>query len=531
MLAIKRNVLILIGVISRLAREVALLHKFTSDLKILLFIIVSVFFAFISFSQVLAKEEVVRIGFFSDIHFDLPKRKNTKYGGVGVDRLRLSYFSKEVNYEIPTQAKSTIESIQPDFLFDSGDMTAHSGDGEFKAYRNWKKTIDPPIYPVIGNHDREHNSPLLPYGTGFYSICGYNSATRVLKLGNLIFILVSEDHHYELNALDAAISTQKFRWIKSQLEKYSKGDNNIFIIEHYPIENTVAWSDYYYGIGGFYLFGSPGWFDWWWSPWKRVSRKWKQLLEKYEEHIVAHISGHLHIPYGWKDIPKDREIYDYGDGTHKIENVGQFVSGEKINNSDRDYPPHHLPEVYFLNIRALDYQHQIANEFEPKSAVYYADLTQGKKSFNLKAVDIITGNELGAYKVNTDYPIDIEVKQKKPHLVSSDLGIRSKEETVEITERNWFKVKKGEFGWVTFQKAWGEKVNITGVNVISKNGQRGRIHFKSSSDGGRTWSSWTTQLPQEANVLQLRTCFWADEKRAMKIRDVKIRTDQLGGEK
>lgn len=95
-------------------------------------------------------------------------------GGVGDDRLG------EVNYEIPLQAKAAIESINPDFLFDAGDMTDHGKFNEYRAYQNWKEAIDAPIYPVMGNHDREHK-PSMPYETGFYFICGCTSATRGLK--------------------------------------------------------------------------------------------------------------------------------------------------------------------------------------------------------------------------------------------------------------------------------------------------------------------------------------------------------------
>lgn len=464
--------------------------------------------------SVSGKKEV-RIGFFSDIHFDVTKRPDTKFGGVEVDQ------PGKVNFEIPVQAKTTIESIKPDLLFDSGDMTAHSEDEDFQAYQHWKQSIDVPIYPVMGNHDREHKQS-KPYGTGFYSICGYNSATRVLKMGNLVFILISEDHHYEFNELDASISTQKFQWVEQQLRRYSENKNNIFIIEHYPIQNTVAWSDFFYGLGGYYWFGTAGWFDWWWKPWKRTSEKWKQLLEEYEDNVVAHISGHIHIPYGWRDVPNDREIYGYGDGDHKVENVGQFVSGKQINNSDRDRPPYHLPEMDFLNIRALNYKHQVANQFEPSSAVYYADFSQGSEEFNLKAVDIVTGERLGNHRVNIDHPIDLGTG--KLHFMNSDLGIRSKENTVEITENDWFNVHRGKSGWVTFQKEWSEKINVSGVNVTASHGRHSRIHYKGSRDGGKTWDGWTTKPPKNVNVLQVQICFRAEEDRDMKVHDVRVKT-------
>jgi len=486
-------------------------RKYTIETLLVLLLILLV--ASTTSFQTVANEEKVRIGFFSDIHFDVTKRPDTEFGGVEVDQ------RGKVNYEIPVQAKATIESIKPDLLFDSGDMTAHSKDEDFRAYQHWKQSIDVPIHPVMGNHDREHKQS-KPYGTGFYSICGYNSATRVLKMGNLVFILISEDHHYEFHELDAAISAQKFQWIEQQLRRYSQNKNNIFIIEHYPIKNTVAWSDFFYGLGGYYWFGTAGWFDWWWKPWERTSEKWKQLLEEYEEDIVAHISGHIHIPYGWRDVSNDREIYGYGDGDHKVENIGQFVSGKQINDSNRDRLPYQLPEVNFLNIRAIDYKHQVANRFDPSSALYYAVFSQGSEEFNLKAVDIVTGEMLGNYRVNVDHPIDLG--RGKLHFMSSDLGIRSKEKTVEITENDWFDVHEGKSGWVTFQKEWSERINVSGVNVIATHGRHSRIHYKGSRDGGKSWDDWTTQPPQNVNVLQVQICFWAEEDRDMKVHDVRV---------
>jgi 3',5'-cyclic AMP phosphodiesterase CpdA len=471
----------------------------------------------LSFSyQSVSEKKEVRIGFFSDIHFERPAKQGTEFGGVEVDG------TVKADFEIPVLVKSTIDEVAPDVIFDSGDMTAHGETGEYKAYRDWRDALKTTVFPVMGNHDRQHNSPHLPYGTGFYSALGYGSATRVLKLGNLVFILISEDHHYEFSSLDAAISSQKFHWIENQLDRFSKGDNNIFIVEHYPIKETVAWSDSYYGLGGFYMFGSPGWFDWWWAPWKRTSEEWKELLEKYEDSVVAHISGHIHLPYGWKDVPNDRELYGYGDGDWKVENIGQFVSGKEITESSRDRPPHKLPDVYFLNIRALNYNHQAASDHEPSASVYYADFTQGKKSVSLRAVDIVTGEPEGSYRVETDYAIDLG--DGKIRFVNSDLGIRAKDEEAEITEDAWFKVNRGESALVTFQKEWAEKVTVSDVSIASEGGRYGKIYYKASRDGGKTWSNWSTRRPEEANVLQIRTYFHADEESDMMVDDVRIET-------
>jgi len=452
----------------------------------------------------------LRLSFITDIHFDEP-RGGHKYGGVELD-------GDTSDFKIPILAKKSIESVKPDIIFDTGDLTAHSGKIEFRAYSRWMKDLPAPVYAVTGNHDRQHHSLKHPYGTGFYSECGFNSATRTYKMGNLVFIMVSDDHKWEHHPLTDVISDQKFKWIEKQLRKFSKGNNNIFLFGHYPIYKTVAWSDTWYGML---------------PPWKRISDQYKKLLYKYEEHIVAHISGHLHTGYDWKDTPEDSTYRKgctdqrFNDGDEGLENVGHFVSGPKINQTKRNHPPFRLPEMYFLNPQALAYTH--GGPFRAggckcinKGAVYYADLTEGTKYFNLITREINSNTDVDTFKVKTDYKI--QLKNKNMNFIASDLGIRKKDSCIQITENNWFKVKQNCSGEVIFQKRWKKKINFKGVRVISEHGNYGNIQYKISSDSGATWTKWKDRPVGKFNLAQIKIKFKASKNQNMVVKDIKIRT-------
>lgn len=451
----------------------------------------------------------VRIGFVTDIHFDVPANGH-KYGGVEVD-------TGPSNHRIPVMAKEALDALEPDFILDTGDMTAHSGYDEFAAYADWMDDQAAPIYAVMGNHDRQHHDLSHPYGTGFYSECGYTSATRTLKMGNMVFILLSEDHKWEDHPLTAAISDQRFEWLQGQLEKYATGDNNVFILEHYPLRNTVAWSDYWYGTDKRR-----------WPTWAEITKQWKKILREHEDHVVAHFSGHIHTHYAWRDTPYDRKVLGYGDGEHGVENVGHFVNGTLINAQDREHPPHSLPEMYFLNRQALAYTHggpwHAGEEVRQglSSSVGYADIRPGDREITLVERDIRDQTEADRYTVRLDNPA--RIGDGSLHFMASDLGIRKKDNSIQITQNDWFHVPAGEKGVAIFQKRWREPVDIEGVQMHGENGSMDRVRWKASSDTGDSWSDWSAEPPEDADVVQVQIRFVADGDAPLKVHDVRLQT-------
>jgi predicted phosphodiesterase len=462
-------------------------------------------------------KEKVRIGFITDIHFDVPSG-NQPFGGVELD-------GDTSDFEIPLRAKETLDSIQPAFIFDTGDLTVDGKDEEFTEYQKWREEQCAPIYPVMGNHDREHLKG-QPYGTGFYSICKYPAATRTLQMGNIIFILFSEDHLFQDHPLTMAVSDQKIQWLKEQLELYSEKDNNIFIFSHYPLNNTVAWSNYWYGLNSNL-----------WPAWERTSEKIMNLLKEYEDHVVAHISGHIHTHYAWKDHPQDFSEYGYGDKNYGVEHVGHFVYGKDLSQS-RKQSQENLPAVYFLNPQALAYTHgspyagrwwdqnrdmvygEGGEECISTSAVYYADFFRGGDHFNLITRDIHLNQNVDTFQIKTEFPIDLG--KKKLVFKDSDLGIRSKDTLIRIEENAWFSVQESSTGSAVFQKAFPEAVDVKGIDVIAENGDYGKVKFKGSKNHGRSWSSWQSRPPENINALQVKVTFQANSTETMRVRNIKI---------
>ncbi|MGV9172940.1 MAG: hypothetical protein ACOC35_10275, partial [Promethearchaeia archaeon] len=213
-------------------------------------------------------------------------------------------------------------------------------------------------------------------------------------------------------------------------------DTNIYIFEHCPLKNTVAWSD-----GKWWATGN--------DPWEEVSARMVELMKQYDEHIVAHISGHMHTHYGWKDTPTDVEDYGYGDGDQGVENVGHFINGSDKND---------LPDVYFLNPQALCYTHGSAwTEFET-AAIYYYDLNQNENQFVITTRDIHTQKDVEEYTVKTDYPI--ELGSGEISFIESKTTMVSKQETT-IRKKDWLSVEKDSV--VTFHKKWNLAVENISV--------------------------------------------------------------------
>ncbi len=173
------------------------------------------------------------------------------------------------NYEIPVNAENSVNSVSPDYIFDTGDLTESGAREEYKAYSNWIDNLEGKTFSIQGGHDREHRKG-DPYGTGFFTECNFKSPTRVLKMGNLVFLLISEDRYYysKGNIWLHHITPQLHNWIENKVKKYSVENNNIFIMEHCPLHNTVAWSDGH-----------------WWAteepPWVRSSKRLKKTIKGF----------------------------------------------------------------------------------------------------------------------------------------------------------------------------------------------------------------------------------------------------------
>jgi len=442
-----------------------------------------------------ADDKGLRIGFMTDMQFDGPAKDGHRFG--------LAEQGNPHNgegYRIALQAWQAMMEIKPDLIFDAGDLTADGEDEEFLVYRDWMLAMPAPVYPVMGNHDRQHDW-FKPYGRGFHTILGQGSATRTLKVGNLVFILISQDHIQLGHGADKEgidpISSQKQEWIRGQLKQYAGSENNIFLIMHYPLNNTTAFSD-----------------RWWRTDhpaWKRTSNELKELLTEYQSDVVAVFSGHVHMQWDWKDTPDDR-----WDRKGEVENVGFFVDGRKINSEEREYGPHQLPEVHFLNLQALDWPHGPARE----PTVYFADAKPGSRELELLTMRIEDKKIVDRYPIHLPHPVD--VGDGKLRFMESDLGIFEKDLTVKIEEDDWFLIPKGEKGTVEFQQEWAEPVDILGVTVEAEGGKHTGVLYKTSTHPLGDWTDYDSKAPEEAKLLRLQIDFEADPGSVMRVHDVRI---------
>lgn len=482
-------------------------------------------------------ENEVRIGLFAD-----PQITNKKEG-VESDLPGTSY-------EVARYTKSAINSINPDYIFGLGDLTSHSTKEGWIGYKNWLKGLEAPIYDCLGNHDRNHyyegNN-----GTGYFSILGRASDSRVFKMGNNVFILVSEEHDTELDGdlLASTIPAKRFEFMEKNIEKYAENGNNIFILSHVPLTGTVAYSDTW-------VYGNN-------PTWRHITEKFMKLLYDYENSIVARITGHIHTDYRWKDEAQDR------DGIEGVENIGKFVNGTKINKAERKYPPFNLPNIYFLNMPVVDVPHSyvqnifdflfpepnkkseesmiklplyirkayvnlldkglpifdlfhgpITSDFLGRGAVYYFEMKEGEKNVEIVTRWIGGNRDVEKYKLELENPVQLD--DRKMHFVASDLSLMSKE-NLTITLDNWFKVGAGEEGEGVFIKRFPKKEKIKGFSIKASGLQSYSAEWKGSneSDWPKTWVSNPEKLSMVEKV-KVKIKFRSSSQEDAYIKDIDL---------
>ncbi len=481
------------------------------------------------------EENDVRIAIFADPHITNDQQETQTDLGAP---------SKEISFD----AKYALNHIKADYIFGLGDLTAHTQTGEWIGYKKWIENLNAPVYDFLGNHDRDHHPGVGSYGTEYFTKLGRVSATKVLKLGNNIFILVSEDHNPEGdgNNLASIIPDKRFEFIEKYLEKYSDS-NNIFIMSHVQMSGTTAYSKTWF------LGDNP--------HWKKVTQTYMTLFEKYG--VDAHLSGHIHSDYRWKDTPTDQDL-SFG-----VEQVEKFVSGEKINKTKRKYPPSKLPETYFLNMPVIDYAHgyigsrlgvlqyYFFNKLNPASsneeaqkswiqrenrgpplmdilhspkssfftgrgAVYYFEMENNSK--NIQMITRWSGGNIDVenFKIILDHPI--EIGDGEMQFIASDLSLRKKE-NLEITHDNWFKIKPGKKGTGTFSKKYRKKTSIENIEIEAYNLKNYSVQWKGSKNHGENWSQTWLSSPSDlgkVNAIKIRIEFESNAQNTAYIEDIEL---------
>ncbi len=475
----------------------------------------------------------VRLAFFSDVHIQNSEQEvQTDIGAP--------------SSEISKNGKIALNSVNPDYILSTGDLTTHTEPDEWIGYKKWIDDLNAPVFDILGNHDRDHFPNRGTYGTEYFTELGRVSGTKVLKLGNNVFILISEEHNPEFdnNNLASTIPQKRFEFIEKYLKKYSE-NNNIFVINHVPLSGTTAFSKtWFYGNN---------------KNWVQITNKFMTLFEKYD--VVAHISGHIHTDYRWKDEPRDQ------DGTTGVENIGKFISGKEITNSTRLHPPYRLPNTYFLNMPALDFAHGWLSRFHfiaspngnpttktsngkgspyakfeeigppltdilhsaetssflGRAGIYYTNFLENREKIKIITRWVSGNTDVEEFEIELNHAIKLE--NRKIHFIASDLSLREKDNLM-ITRDNWFKTRKGESGVGTFSKKYRKKHLIEGVSIDNHDLKSFDIKWMGSTNSGENWQENWYDNPEnmgEINAVKIKIRFIPETKEKAHIEDIEIR--------
>ena len=465
-----------------------------------------------------------RVAFFADIHFQ------------GIDLGVQTDVGAPSKY-IPKQAQKVLNQIEPDVIFCLGDLTAVSAPEDWQGYQQWLSGIEAPVYEIFGNHDRDYTVFNKDhYGQEFYTVLGRLADTKALRIGNQIFILVSEEHNPEgdENLLTSTIPEKRFQFIERILKKYSN-KNNIFILSHTLLRGTTALSN-----------------DWSFNDindWQYISEKMMTLFDHYP--VVGHLTGHTHLDYRYRSWVKKL------DGSRRETKVGKFINGN-------DYQA--LPNVYFLNMPCVDSAHgwfgsnfailrelgkstaktprspvrkwymkyeeqgpalfdmfykTIWGRFIGRSAIYYIDFIEGSNEIKVITRWLAGNKNVEEYMVKLNQPVDL--KSSMVELVESDLSIESKR-NLNISRDDWFTLLPNQQGWVKLSQSFPELTAPKKVEVSAFNLKNYSIEAKGSRDKGKTWSTWVDNLAElgKINSVKLKVNLEAGDK-LVRIRDIQIK--------
>ncbi len=468
----------------------------------------------------------MRIAFFADLHIYNDKvASQTDLGGPS----RL----------IPKRLKEELNKIQPDLIFNLGDSTAFGSTKEWQNYNRWRSEVNAPIYEIFGNHDRSYNVHCLEnVGEEFFTILGWDSDTKALKVGNNVFILVSEEYSPagSKDMFTATIPNKRFDFIEKVLQKYST-ENNIWVLSHTPISGTTVLSTRW-------MCNNP-------QVWWQISNKYLELYRKYK--VLAHFTGHTHIDYRLKLKVKDQN------GRFSEKRRGSLLNGRKYKD---------LSNTYFLNLPCVDiahgwlsgrfpfliklddsYKHWEKNKLRNaqlyldskglelidmiikkrwdrnlgRSAIYYMDLIDGDKVSEIVTRDIALRNDVSKYQLKLNN--EIKNIMESPEIVETDLALQYRDNLV-VDHDFWFKVEGNSTGVGVFTQKFGDPVSIGKVKVIGTGIDRleSKFWYKSCDEGGGRAVDWVDDPKKlkASKIIKIKGEFKNESEEVVRIKDVRL---------
>ncbi|MFW6115618.1 MAG: metallophosphoesterase family protein, partial [Chloroflexota bacterium] len=437
--------------------------------------------------------KTTRIAFFADLH-------------IRGDELHSQTDFGAPTRIVPRKAREALNDIAPDYIFGLGDLTAESAPEDWRGYQRWLEGIDAPVFDIFGNHDRDYTVFVThSYGEEYYSVLGRVADTKALRIGNTIFVLISEEHNPEGNPspLTSTVPDKRFQFLESILKEYSS-DHNIFVLSHTLLRSTTALSDQW-------SFNDT-------RMWTDVTKKFFRLFDQYP--VVGHLTGHTHIDYRYRAHVRNL------DGTRRKRKVGKFVDGRAYDS---------LPTTTFLNMPCVDTAHgwvgsnfafmrtlgkstakakkspvrkiymsleergprlfdtlyrSRINDVLGRGAVYYVDLIPGQGYLAVTTRWLRKNRDVERYPVHLKHRV--ELGDGTLQLLASDLSICTKD-NLSIPQDDWFLVPAGQRGTATFSQSFPSPVSIQGLAVQATGPTDYSVRWKGSRNGGNAWSAqWET---------------------------------------
>ena len=191
---------------------------------------------------------------------------------------QMGMFSDNLNLEYETKhletAVDAINTINPDFVIVSGDLTNEKGDSlQVVTFRRLISEISPsiPVYLVPGNHDVGN----IPDDSGITLYrCLYGKDYFRFKKGSLYGIVLNSSLMRN-DSLAKQEGEEQDRWLNKSLARASRSGKSVVIFMHHPLFLDKP--------------GEPTGYENFPEP---ERSRYLELFKKY--HVKAIFTGHLH---------------------------------------------------------------------------------------------------------------------------------------------------------------------------------------------------------------------------------------------
>ena len=238
----------------------------------------------------------------------------------------------------------TLAALLPDFekaeerldaLIIAGDITEHGYAAQWQRTQQLLDSYDlaDEIILAPGNHDLWTDGEDGRTSKGLFIQYNKRISDRLVtdfyystEINGYTFIVLSSEKDV---GEEAVISNRQIKWLKSEMKKAAKKDKPVFVICHWPLNQThglpVTWGsdDYDDMTGGI----------------GKQSAKIEKILKQYDN--VFFINGHIHIGFanektesiaGYKSVESDGSFHSINlPRANAVTNKGHFMIGTGYN--------------------------------------------------------------------------------------------------------------------------------------------------------------------------------------------------------